>query len=42
MIKDPIFENKNDKNSKIPGEIEFIEIQIQICKDFGPIVMQKI
>ena len=39
MIKDPTFENKNDK---ISGEIEFIEIEMQICKDFGPIVMQKI
>ena len=30
------------KNSKIPAEIEFIEIEMQICKDFGPTVMQKI
>ena len=30
------------KNSKIAGEIEFNEIEMQICKDFGPIVMQKI
>ena len=30
-------------NSKIPAEIiEFIEIEMQICKDFGPTVMQKI
>ena len=29
------------RNSKIPGEIEFIGIEMQICKDFAPLRCRK-